>query len=170
MENYRPDENNFNFKMLLKNDQNSENPIWQQVLDGLREGNRGWKRVSHDIKGCRHPGVKDAGNRCIFCVLEQKSQRDEMQEITSERAKETYIENLLKQATDMENKVALMRLEAFQLRGGGGVWPPAGVSLISRKKAVELGLKWYMPVTPCKDCGTLAERYVANGRCRNCRG
>jgi hypothetical protein len=39
-----------------------------------------------------------------------------------------------------------------------------------RQQALAAGQKWYTPARPCTRCGTLAERYVANGRCRGCGG
>lgn len=39
-----------------------------------------------------------------------------------------------------------------------------------RQQALAAGEKWYTPAKPCPHCGTLAERYVANGRCRGCSG
>lgn len=43
---------------------------------------------------------------------------------------------------------------------------PVGPS--PRQAAKAAGHRWYMPVEPCGKCGQLAERYVANGRCRGC--
>ena len=37
-----------------------------------------------------------------------------------------------------------------------------------RQIAKAAGARWYTPTEPCKTCGQLAERYVANGRCRGC--
>lgn len=39
---------------------------------------------------------------------------------------------------------------------------------MNRKQALAAGGKWYTPTEPCTKCHTLAERYVANGRCRGC--
>ena len=39
---------------------------------------------------------------------------------------------------------------------------------MNRKEALRAGEKWYTPTDPCTKCHTLAERYVANGRCRGC--
>lgn len=37
-----------------------------------------------------------------------------------------------------------------------------------RQQAIADGKRWYIPYEPCKHCNTIAERYVANGKCRNC--
>lgn len=168
MENYRPNENNFYFKKLLKDGENSENPLWQLVLDGLRQGDKGWKTVSKDGKHCRHPGVRDAGNRCVFCILEKKLESEKRQSMTSEQAKEDRIKTLREQADQMDNGAAMLRAEAFQIEIGLQPWPPEGLSTMSRQQALQCGSKWYMPTKPCKHCGITAERYVANGRCRSC--
>lgn len=38
-----------------------------------------------------------------------------------------------------------------------------------RQIAIQSGQTWYTPNTPCKTCGTLAERNVHNGACRGCK-
>jgi len=38
-----------------------------------------------------------------------------------------------------------------------------------RQKAIEAGERWYTPETPCKRCGTYAERRVDNGQCASCQ-
>jgi hypothetical protein len=42
------------------------------------------------------------------------------------------------------------------------------VNMSPRKKAIIEGQRWYIPTTPCKTCGELAERKVATGACSNC--
>jgi hypothetical protein len=42
------------------------------------------------------------------------------------------------------------------------------VNMSPRKKAIIEGKQWYIPTTPCKTCGELAERKVATGACSNC--
>jgi len=37
-----------------------------------------------------------------------------------------------------------------------------------RQAAIAAGQTWYIPDTPCKHCGTLAERNVHNGQCKGC--
>ena len=39
----------------------------------------------------------------------------------------------------------------------------------ARAQAKAAGEKWYTPSEPCSKCGTLSQRYVANGRCRGCK-
>lgn len=45
-----------------------------------------------------------------------------------------------------------------------------GSDMSPRQRAIEAGEKWYLPDEPCGKCGQLAERYVANGKCRGCAG
>lgn len=40
--------------------------------------------------------------------------------------------------------------------------------LSPRQEAIKNGETWYTPITPCKKCGTLAERNVFNGGCTGC--
>ena len=39
-----------------------------------------------------------------------------------------------------------------------------------RKQAIADGKSWYIPINPCKSCGTHAERSVHNGQCKGCDG
>ena len=39
----------------------------------------------------------------------------------------------------------------------------------ARQIARATGKRWYTPTEPCKNCGTTALRYVANGRCQGCK-
>lgn len=168
MVNIIPGKDNFDFKVLYKNGENSSNPLWQKVLDGLRSGDKRWKTVNTEGKYCGHPGVRDAGNRCVFCVLEKNERaRSKMLESASV-AKEDYVASLRAKADEMDNSAAMLRAEAFRIELGDLPWPPEGVALVTRKQAIERGEKWYMPSIPCRHCGITAEKYVANGRCRNC--
>lgn len=160
---------NHDFGKLYTTGQNSDNPQWQKVLDGLREKGRGWRRLHHFIKACGHPGVRDSGNRCVFCLLERNEKREEEQKQTAERTRAEYVTALCEQADAIERqahvKAEKLRKEADDVLWHRVPWPPVGSP---RQQAIAMGEKWYMPLEPCRYCNEAAERYVANGRCRNC--
>lgn len=168
MELYRTGENNHNFKTLLNNGGDSDNPVWQKVLDGLRSGHSEWKVVPKEIKACRHPGVRDKGNRCVFCLIEKHDSAQKRMNQSVESAREDHLKQLYERAAEFDMQAAMMRVEAMEIESGKREWPPQGVSALSRQEAIAQGKKWYLPMTPCKHCGVTAEKYVPNGRCRNC--
>lgn len=164
MENYRPGNNNYSFKTLLAKGQNSDDPVWQEVLDGLRSNDKEWKIIKKELTPCRHPGVRDKSNRCVFCRIEARIASETTAEQTLEEAKAHHVKTLLEKATELDNQAAMIRLEAMEIEMGTKPFARS----VSRAEAVANGLKWYLPITPCRHCGIVAEKYVANGRCRNC--
>lgn len=165
---YNLGENNHNFKTLLNHGGDSDNPVWQEVLNTLRSGKSEWKVVKNEIKACRHPGVRDKGNRCVFCLIEKQGSAQRRMNQSVESAKEDHLKQLYDRAEEFDMQAAMLRVEAMEIESGKREWPPQGVAGLSRQDAIAQGKKWYLPMTPCKHCGVTAERYVPNGRCRNC--
>lgn len=157
------------FGRLLTTSGESDNPVWQKVLDGLKEKRRGWRRLPNYISTCGHPGVRDGGNRCVFCLVERDAAREEEKQKTVITTRAQHVEALCKQAErileEAQVKADELRQEAFKISMHMAPWPPEGTP---RQQAIALGQKWYMPLEECKHCHQIAERYVANGRCRNC--
>jgi len=158
-----------NFGKLLTTTQKSDNPVWQRVIDGLQQKERGWRRLPNFIKACGHPGVRDGGNRCVFCLVERDLHREELREKTVIRTRTDHVEAMLKQAdklvTDAQEKADALRREAVDISLGKLPWPP---QVSPRQQAIAMGEKWYMPLEVCRHCGEMSERYVANGRCKSC--
>lgn len=157
------------FGKLLTTTGKSDNPVWQRVLDGLKDKQRGWRRLDKAIKGCGHPGVRDAGNRCVFCLVERDMARVEQAQTNVTMSRAEHVAHLCTQADNIEKeakeKAEKLRNEAVAIMSGDAPWPPLRSS---RQQAILKGEKWYMSDTACKHCGQHAERYVANGRCRSC--
>lgn len=162
-------EDNFEFGKLYTIGQKSDNPVWQKALDGLRQKERGWRRLPNYIKSCGHPGVRDSGNRCVFCLIERDESRAEQAEQRTQKTRAGYVSSLCEQADALEQQARVkadkMRKEADDILWGRLPWPPVGSP---RQQAIAMGEKWYMSPEPCRYCNQLSERYVANGRCRNC--
>lgn len=162
-------EDHHDFGTLYTTGQNSDNPTWQKALDGLRQKERGWRRLPNYIKSCGHPGVRDSGNRCVFCLIERDESRAKQAQQRTQKTRAEYVAALCEQADAIERqahaKAEKVRKEANDILWGRLPWPPVGSP---RQQAIVMGEKWYMPLDECRHCGEMSERYVANGRCKNC--
>ncbi len=162
-------DDNFEFGKLYKHDKNSDNPVWQKALDGLRQKGKGWRRLPNYIKSCGHPGVRDSGNRCVFCLIERDEERKQELEDRNIKSRADYVVALCEQAEQIEKQAKVkadkLRKEADDILWNRLPWPPVSSP---RQQAIAMGEKWYTPLEPCRHCGEASERYVANGRCRNC--
>ena len=140
----------------------SSNPVESKVIQMIKSGN--FWRLSPDYKlTCGHPSVINARGRCAFCFVENQIDTKLEERIAS---LETLLDNLKRQRMSNQMGVYLPQQgceSLFDLPS-----KPQPTKLTPRAKAVAAGAKWYTPDKPCPKCGTLSQRYVANGRCKGC--
>lgn len=131
--------------------------VWREIVHGERK----WRVTGKYNPACGHPGVRDTQGKCIFCKYEKQQA-----EMTSTPI-EQYVSNLREAAKTLRNRADVVEGEIAAIELFGHV--PANVQAKSpRQFAMGQGEKWYQADEPCKRCGALSERYVANGRCRSC--
>lgn len=143
----------------------TDDPLSNKILQLLREGKK-WRVLQSRNKLCWHPGVKMTNGKCVFCSLQENdtqhvSQRDALSSILSDLDKN--IEELKHRRETLQNLLTLSEA-GFPVGDVSTMTKPSS----PRQRAIQEGKKWYMPYETCKHCGVIAERYVANGRCRNC--
>jgi hypothetical protein len=109
--------------------------------------------------------------RCISCMVVDKGKRMVADMSPRQRAiiegKQWYIPTTpCKTCGELaERNVATGRCSSCMVANKG---KRRVVNMSPRKKAIIEGQRWYIPTTPCKTCGELAERKVATGACSNC--
>lgn len=133
------------------------NLVWNKMVN---EGRR-WRVSSNYIKGCGHPYVKDTQGKCIFCRVESNEVNN------LKMSKENIAENLRKSAELLRQKADEAISTALAIESGFYT-PPQEAVLSKRQQAILRDDKWYDMEEPCKHCGVVSQKYVANGRCRNC--
>jgi hypothetical protein len=136
-------------------------PLHEKVWAGIVEDGRKWRVSDKYIAPCGHPHVKDTQGKCIFCRFEQYAP---VQPVTP---LEQYVINLKQSVTELRKRADAAEAEVLSIEAGFYV-PERVTTKSARQFAVERGEKWYQHDEPCKHCGVVSERYVANGRCRNC--
>lgn len=135
-------------------------PLHEKVWTGIVEDGRKWRVSDKYISPCGHPHVKDTQGKCIFCRFEEYSPMDTVTPL--EQYKKNLRQSVIKLRETADSLEAEMRAIDF------GHVPDVIKMKSPRQFAIEKGDKWYQSTEPCKHCGILSERYVANGRCRNC--
>lgn len=128
--------------------------IWHEMV----HNNKKWRINDRYTKGCGHPFVKDTQGRCIFCKIEKQP---------VPLTNEAIATNLMESAEILRQRASSMEAKAIAIRSGFYLFHQDD-TITSRQKAVIAGNKWYIHDEPCKHCGKIGERYVANGRCKNC--
>lgn len=165
--------NHYAFTQHAKNGTDSLDEDEQKLLVRLRtEPNCklrvGLKRHS----GCGHVGVWQ-GSACAICAQKRRDRR------IDDKAKTDvgYIESVRQQLSQVKENIDALKKQEEMLQNiitltemgidVGRVTPLIRVKS-PRQQAIADGKRWYIPYEPCKHCNTIAERYVANGKCRNC--
>ncbi len=142
----------------------AKNELYQKVLDGLKNG-RQWRVQKKPNTECGHPGVRNTGGKCVFCMTEKRMNKP--------ADPSTEAEAIRKNITMIEQNIGILNEELQTMHNALNLCEmglPVGVLKIKspRQQAIADGKRWYMPYNPCKHCHVVAERYVANGKCRNC--
>lgn len=145
-----------NFVRSLKMGTQIQNPIHEPVIDAILGGKK-WRIQKKPNTECGHPGVRNTGGKCVFCLPQVVKQ--------PHNSVQKLLENTQKEMARLTEYEATLKT---YLEFGVTEAPPMPTRPSPRAQAVSEGAKWYMPYNPCKHCGIIAERYVANGRCRNC--
>ncbi|MGL5284234.1 MAG: hypothetical protein ACRC8W_21230 [Plesiomonas shigelloides] len=141
-----------------------------------------------------HVGLVDGNGRCVLCQdiktekkQEQaaKQQRKEAERLQRQEEKQRkrdelaarqarkHAENLesLEERRKRNERITELRRQMAELQAELATLDRRyGTGNSPRQRAIEAGEKWYLPDEPCGKCGQLAERYVANGKCRGCAG
>lgn len=151
----------FNKCVSLKQFPDNLSPLHQRVWTDLVHHNKKWRVNNRYTRGCAHPYVKDTQGKCIFCRIEAQTKT------APEMCKETIADNLTESATVLRKRADELEVKALAIRSGFYT-PQQEDTLTNRQKAIMTGQKWYEHDEPCKHCGKIGERYVANGRCRSC--
>lgn len=152
----------------------ARNELYQKVLDGLNDG-RSWRVQKKPNSECGHPGVRNTAGKCVFCLTEQR--------MTGEWKKpKPAIVNTAGEVDALRENIAMIERniivlnEQLQMMKNALLLSESGIHVgvikmkSPRQQAIADGKRWYIPYEPCKHCNIIAERYVANGRCRNCGG
>lgn len=154
-----------NFVEAFRLGKTTDDPLSNKILQLLSDGKK-WRVLQSRNKLCWHPGVKMTNGKCVFCAM----QENETQHVSQRDVLASAIDELNKNIAELEQKrETLQNLLTLDAAG----FPVGNISCVvkpssPRQRAIHEGKKWYMPYEPCKHCGVVSERYVANGRCRNC--
>ncbi len=146
------------FIKAWKNGTDVEDETGNKVLQALRSGKK-WLIQKKRNSSCWHPGVKMTNGKCVFCAMTKSHRKGPVSIDESIEAVQADIEKL---------QAHLLVLQTYKTLGAAMV-PEAPRIATPRQQAISEGKRWYMPYEPCKHCGVIAERYVANGKCRNCQ-
>lgn len=136
-------------------------PLHEKVWTAIVQNGRKWRISDKYIAPCGHPHVKDTQGKCIFCRFEKSTPAQTITPL------QQYVLNLKQSAIQLRKRADDVEAEILSIKSGFYVPAPVA-SKSARQFAVEVGDKWYQHDEPCKHCGVVSERYVANGRCRNC--
>lgn len=157
------------FKRALSHDGKGRTPLHQTVLDALKSGKK-WRVAKKPNSECGHPGVRDTRGRCVFCLTEERQNNPVWKQEIQHKLPSPHV--LSSALMHVRSHIEALKeyeatLEMYIAYGMDGV-PTAPARRSPRQIAVEKGSKWYLPFEPCKKCFVISERYVANGKCRNC--
>lgn len=131
-----------------------------EVLALLRGGKK-WRVLKGRDKLCWHPGVQMTNGKCVFCALADKSPAITVDENINQKR----LANLNEELAVLTQYKALLETAVALGVDVPQEMPKRGKT---RQEAKCAGEKWYIPDSRCKVCGSIGERYVDNGRCRNC--
>lgn len=166
--------NHMDFIRRYKNGLDSPNVTEQKILIRLRNEPDCKLRIgSKRHTACGHPGVWQ-GSVCAFCAQDKRDARatklaEKKQE--NDHILEKALHQLREKIAELQKQEKILS-DALQLKKMGlDVGDVMGMVKLKspRQQAISEGKRWYMPYEPCKHCGVIAERYVANGKCRNCQ-
>ena len=174
----------------------SEDVLENKVIEKMKTDNN--YRYTHTYSPpCGHPPVITNTGKCAFCIVSDQlkakmKQSFEDAKAVFEAAKMRYEaaemdvfvlpktraqavgSNFPYYVPDAPCEACGSRSGVFTVnskcRACGGV-PVVKKPVVqsARAQAIAAGEKWYTPSEPCSKCGTLSQRYVANGRCRGCK-
>lgn len=151
----------FHRAVVTKNHPTNLSPLHHRVWTELVHHGKKWRINDRYTRGCGHPYVKDTQGKCVFCRIEAQ------QSDTGGLSNEQIADNLMESAAVLRKRADDLEVKAIYIRTG--LYTPEKEDILTnRQKAVLAGAKWYEHDEPCKSCGKIGERYVANGRCRNC--
>lgn len=149
--------NQYNFVKAWNTGSTTDNELSNKVLELLRSGKK-WVVQKKRNSVCWHPGVKMTNGKCVFCSMSAADKETASSIDGAIECVQHDIEQL---------KSYLMVLQTYKALGAATV-PERPQIKSPRQQAIAEGRKWYIPYEPCKHCHIVAERYVANGKCRNC--
>lgn len=130
--------------------------VWCKIV----HGGATWRVARPYNKHCGHPNVRDTQGKCIVCKFERQNEK------LTTTPLEQYKQNLAHSVIELRKRADQAEAELMAINFG---FIPTHVKTKSpRQFAIEMGEKWYQSDEPCRHCGALSERYVANGRCRSC--
>lgn len=162
----------YDFKKALTLDLPARNDLYQKVLDGLKSG-RTWRVQGKPNHECGHPGVRNTQGKCVFCITEAKMKVDWSKPVKSFTEAPGESEALRQNIATIKALIADLNAQLETMTNAltlSQMGLTTGIIKIKspRQQAIAEGKKWYIPYEPCKHCHIIAERYVANGKCRNC--
>lgn len=152
--------NAYDFRTAWRNGTDTNDELSNKVLKLLRSGKK-WRVLKDRNKTCWHPGVKMTNGKCVFCSLLEK----ESESTPRDSGIDATIDTVTREIEQLNSY--LMVLQMYKALGAETV-PERPQTVSPRQQAIADGKRWYIPYEPCKHCNTIAERYVANGKCRNC--
>lgn len=144
----------------LKDDTTTGYDHIDEVLSLLRSGKK-WRVLKGRNKLCWHPGVQMTNGKCVFCALSDKPDVS----VSDENINQKRLANLIEELGVLTQYKALLETAVALGVDIPQEMPKRGKT---RQEAKIAGDKWYIPDSRCKVCGSIGERYVDNGRCRNC--
>jgi len=112
---------------------------------------------------CGHLGIRTSNGKCYQCTIDRDRQHEEQR-----RARESTKQVDEVRAAQIRARREELMKEYVALGKELIAVTDVSVPAVSRQQALVTGARWYIPDTPCRRCGQLAPRYVANGRCKSC--
>lgn len=131
-----------------------------------------WKFSPDYRPTCEHPPVINNRGKCAFCTVIDNLNAKLQQKISET---EYLLDGLKRQKMMHDMGVYIEQTDRPDILPLLGVVTESAISRAvfsgasPRARAVAAGEKWYTPSESCSKCGTLAQRYVANGKCRGCK-
>ena len=145
----------------------SDDIIESEVLKMMKRGTT-WKFSPTFQPKCGHPPVINKRGQCAFCTVMSNLDLKLQQKISET---EYLLEGLRRQKAMHDVGVYMEQSDRPGILATLGVITGGALpgKCSARAKAIAAGERWYTPDTPCRHCGTLAPRYVANGMCKGCK-
>ncbi|MGL5282303.1 MAG: hypothetical protein ACRC8W_11270 [Plesiomonas shigelloides] len=154
-----------------------EIPFEWHVLAARRIDEPGLKVTGSPCKNHGHVGLINSKGKCQLCAdikqAEEDAARQRKRDELAARQARKHAENLesLEERRKRNERITELRRQMAELQAELATLDRRyGTGNSPRQRAIEAGEKWYLPDEPCGKCGQLAERYVANGKCRGCAG